>query len=63
MSRLDIRCKVDLPVSVIMDNNGGKGITETKTKFSSLSLGGGCIDYKPSFSENRIVGLNYDLPR
>jgi transcriptional regulator with PAS, ATPase and Fis domain len=63
MSRLDIRCKVDLPVSVIMDNNGGKGITETQTKFSSLSLGGGFIDYKPSFSENRIVGLKYDLPR
>ena len=44
MSRIDVRCKVDLPVAVIMDNNGGKGVTEKKTKFTSLSLGGGHID-------------------
>lgn len=63
MSRLDIRCKVDLPVNVIMDNNGGKGVTETQTKFTSLSLGGGFIDYTSAVAGKRIVGLRYDLPR
>ena len=63
MARLDVRCKVDLPVSVLIENNGGKGVTETKTKFSSLSLGGGFIDLTPPVSGNKIVGLKYDLPR
>lgn len=63
MSRLDVRCKVDLPVSVLLKNNGGKGVTEKKAKFSSLSLGGGFIDFKQGVAENKIVGLKYDLPR
>jgi transcriptional regulator with PAS, ATPase and Fis domain len=62
MSRLDVRCKVDLPVSLLLDNNG-KGITERKAKFSSLSLSGGFIEYKPPYPESKIVGLRYDLPR
>ncbi|MEW6600541.1 MAG: sigma-54 dependent transcriptional regulator [Nitrospirota bacterium] len=63
MSRLDVRCKVDLPVFIISSNNGGKGITETQAKFSSLSLSGGFIDYATPFSENKILGLRYDLPK
>lgn len=63
MPRLDVRCKVDLPVSVMVDNNGGKGVTETRTKFTSLSLGGGFISHKSSSAEGKIVGLKYDLPR
>ncbi len=64
MSRLDVRCKVELPVSVLIENNGGKGVTETAAKFSSLSLGGGFIDYKPhSYSQSKVVGLKYNLPR
>ena len=63
MARIDVRCNVDLPVAVIMDNNGGKGITETKTKFTSLSLGGGHIDFAPVSSDQKIIGLKYDLPR
>ena len=64
MARLDVRCKVDLPVSVIIFNNGGKGATETETKFSSLSLGGGFIDYKlQNYAPSQVVGLKYNLPR
>ncbi|MBI4681572.1 MAG: sigma-54-dependent Fis family transcriptional regulator [Nitrospirae bacterium] len=63
MSRLDIRCKVDLPVYIIANNNGGKGVTETKTKFTSLSLSGGFINFKQSHNENKIFGLRYDLPK
>ena len=63
MSRLDIRCKVDLPVSVIANNNGGKGVTETKAKFTSLSLSGGYIDFKKPCQENNILGLRYELPK
>ncbi len=63
MARLDVRCKVDLPVNVILDNNGGKGITEANTKFSSLSLSGGFIDLKPTLGDNKVVGLRYNLPR
>ncbi len=63
MARLDVRCNVDLPVSVIVENDGGKKLTETKTKFSSLSLNGGFIDYSPPQIENKIIGLKYDLPR
>ncbi len=63
MARIDVRCDVDLPVAVIMDNNGGKGVTETKTKFTSLSLGGGYINLAPPSSDQKIIGLKYDLPR
>lgn len=62
MSRLDVRCQVDLPVSVTLTADGGKEVTEKKAKFSSLSLGGGFIDYKPPLSEKKIVELKYDLP-
>ena len=63
MSRLDIRCKVDLPVHIIANNNGGKGVTETQAKFTSLSLSGGFIDYAAPYDENKILGLRYDLPK
>ncbi|MBI5663992.1 MAG: sigma 54-interacting transcriptional regulator [Nitrospirae bacterium] len=63
MSRLDIRCKVDLPVHIIANNNGGKGVTEAEAKFSSLSLSGGFIDFEKPYHENKILGLRYDLPK
>lgn len=61
MGRLDVRCKVDLPVSVIIDSNENREFTETR--FTSLSLGGGFIEYAPPRSDNKIIGLRYDLPR
>ena len=63
MSRLDIRCKVELPVSIIASKSAGKGITETQAKFTSLSLSGGFIDYKKPYTESKILGLRYDLPK
>lgn len=63
MARLDVRCEVDLPVNVILDNNGGKGVTEANAKFSSLSLNGGFIDFNPPYVNNKIIGLRYNLPR
>ncbi len=62
MPRLDVRCKVDLPVSVITMNNGEKGILETSARFSSISLGGGYINEYISDKKNKIIGLKYDLP-
>jgi transcriptional regulator with PAS, ATPase and Fis domain len=61
MSRLDVRCKVDLPVSVITDSNESRKFTDAK--FTSLSLGGGFIDFVPPRTGNKIIGLRYDLPR
>ncbi len=63
MSRLDIRSKVDLPVFIIANTNGGKGVTEVQAKFTSLSLSGGFVDMKSFYSENQILGLKYDLPK
>ncbi len=63
MPRIDVRCKVDLPVSIISMKDGGKGNAETKAKFSSISLGGGYINHNISNSSNKIIGLKYDLPR
>ncbi|UCD36151.1 MAG: sigma-54-dependent Fis family transcriptional regulator [Nitrospiraceae bacterium] len=63
MSRLDIRCKVELPVSIITRGNGEKGGSETRARFTSLSLGGGFIDHTPPFDEKKILGLKYDLPK
>jgi transcriptional regulator with PAS, ATPase and Fis domain len=60
MARLDVRCKVDLPVSVIVDESHKKGATESK--FTSLSLGGGFIEGVSPRAENKIIGLKYDLP-
>jgi transcriptional regulator with PAS, ATPase and Fis domain len=62
MSRLDVRCKVDLPVFLLVDTNG-REFTEKKAKFSSLSLSGGFIEYKPPYPESKIIGLKYELPR
>ena len=63
MSRLDIRCKVDLPVLIISNDNGGKSVKETEAKFTSLSLSGGFIGHKNSVNDNKILGLKYDLPK
>lgn len=63
MPRLDVRCNVDLPVSLIIDNNDGKGVTETKSRFTNLSLSGGFIDYDSPAAQNKIVSMKYDLPR
>lgn len=63
MSRLDVRCKVDLPVLVIVKDNSDKGVSEKKAKFTSLGLGGGFIDVKTGATESNIIGLKYDLPR
>jgi len=63
MSRLDARCKVDLPVSVVY-GNGGKESEERKARFSELSLSGAYIDSNPSAHfDKKIVGLRYDLPK
>nr|MBC8413503.1 sigma-54-dependent Fis family transcriptional regulator [bacterium] len=64
MSRVDIRCSVDLPVNVLMHAEGGKGIAEAETRFTSLSLNGGMLQFRPEDGlDNKIVGLRYDLPR
>jgi transcriptional regulator with PAS, ATPase and Fis domain len=63
MSRLDVRCKVDLPVRLVYDTHEKKGLTEQSSKFSSLSLSGGFIEYTPPSIENKIISLRYDLPR
>ncbi len=62
MSRLDVRCEIDLPVFIIANNNGGKGGMESEARFSSLSLNGGFINHDHSFSENNVLGLRYNLP-
>jgi len=62
MPRLDVRCKVDLPVSLLVDTNG-REFTEKKAKFSSLSLSGGFIEYPPPHPESKIIGLKYELPK
>jgi len=60
MHRLDIRCNVDLPVTIITN---GENIAEQKARFSVLSLSGGWIDC-PSYSpKSRRVFLRYELPR
>ncbi len=63
MPRLDVRCNIDLPVSLFLNNAGGEGITEAKSKFTSLSLNGGFIDYNFPVAQNKIVSLKYDLPK
>jgi len=63
MSRLDARCKVDLPVNVIY-GDGGKGAEERKARFSEISLNGAYITTKPpAHFDKKIVGLRYDLPK
>jgi transcriptional regulator with PAS, ATPase and Fis domain len=63
MGRLDVRCDVDLPVCVTYDDEGNQGVIEKKSKFKSLSLGGGFIDCKPPLIESKVIGIKYDLPR
>jgi ribosomal protein L37AE/L43A len=63
MGRLDVRYNVELPVRIVIENNVDKGVSETKSKFTSLSLGGGVIDYSLPHDFGRIVSLKYDLPR
>lgn len=60
MARLDVRCKVDLPVNVTVE--GGQNKTVTDSKFTSLSLGGGFIECSPPRVGNKIIGIKYDLP-
>jgi len=60
MYRLDIRCNVDLPVSIISNE---RGMTEGRGKFSVLSLSGGFIDSPTPRPANRMVLLRYELPR
>lgn len=63
MSRLDVRCKVELPVSITASNNGGKGTSEAKAKFTSLSLSGGFIDFGKPYPKDKVLGLKYNLPK
>jgi len=62
MSRLDVRCKVDLPVSIIVGDKNAKATSEKRATFRSLSLGGGFVDCKLPVEENKIIGFKYDLP-
>jgi transcriptional regulator with AAA-type ATPase domain/ribosomal protein L37AE/L43A len=60
MSRLDARCKVDLPVNLVIGNGGAE---ERKARFVEVSLCGGFIDCKPPQPEKKIIGLRYELPK
>jgi|Deesub1362A_J573_1020465.scaffolds.fasta_scaffold01007_5 transcriptional regulator with PAS, ATPase and Fis domain len=60
MHRLDIRCNVDLPVTIISND---RDVTEGKGRFSVLSLSGGFIDSPTFRPSNRMVLLRYELPR
>ncbi len=60
--RLDVRCKADLPVSVVY-GNGGRGAREKAAKFSVISLNGGLIDSKAPHPDTKIVNLRYELPK
>ncbi len=62
MSRLDVRCKVNLPVSLIY-GNGGREASEKKASFSVISLNGAYIDYKNPLPEKKIFALKYELPK
>ena len=62
MSRLDVRCEVNLPVSISFYDNGSRA-TEVKSKFSSLSLGGGLILGEHPDHPKKIVNLRYNLPK
>ena len=62
MSRLDIRCKANLPVSVVHGNGENKA-TEKNAVFSVISLNGAYIDFKHAVPNRKIVGLRYHLPK
>ncbi|MBI4837923.1 MAG: sigma 54-interacting transcriptional regulator [Nitrospirae bacterium] len=63
MQRLDVRCQVNLPVNIILDNISGRGMVEKKAKFSELSLSGAYLDYPHPHPGNKIIGLKYELPK
>lgn len=62
MSRVDVRCKVELPVSVI-HGNGDQKAKEKSASFSILSLNGAYINYKHAAPNRKVVGLRYSLPK
>jgi hypothetical protein len=55
MQRLDVRCKVNLPVR-LLKVNGDSGFVEKKAAFSVLSLNGALIDYKYTHFEQKVIG-------
>jgi len=62
MPRVDIRCKVDLPVSLIQGNSQNNA-KEKNAQFSVISLNGALVDCKQSSSQDKVIGLRYDLPK
>lgn len=62
MSRLNIRCQVDLPVVVSAEANGERKSWE-KTSFSNLSLGGGLIHSRTPYPKKKMLNLRYHLPK
>ncbi|GAB4535620.1 MAG: hypothetical protein Fur0020_03130 [Thermodesulfovibrionia bacterium] len=60
MQRLDVRCKVDLPVTIISSD---KGLEERKARFAVLSLSGGLIESPSYLPEKGMVYIRYELPR
>jgi Cdc6-like AAA superfamily ATPase len=62
MQRVDVRCKVDLPVT-LLKVNGGQSVETKEAAFSVISLNGGLIDYKKQPLKQKVVGLRYKLPK
>jgi transcriptional regulator with PAS, ATPase and Fis domain len=62
MSRIDVRCNVNLPVSVVY-GNGSQEAMGKNARFSVLSLNGAYIDYKHHLPDRKVVGLKYELPK
>ncbi len=62
MSRLNIRCKVSLPVTVSLKENESE-TTREQTKFSNLSLGGGLILSENPYPPKKRVNLKCNLPK
>ncbi len=62
MSRVDVRCRVELPVSVI-HGNGDQKAKEKSASFSVLSLNGAYINYKHAAPNRKVIGLRYSLPK
>jgi len=60
MHRLDVRCKVDLPVTIISNE---KEIKAGEARFTVLSLNGGFIKCPYHLPENTVVCIRYELPR
>lgn len=62
MSRLDIRCRVNLPANVSMHSQSG-AVAWEKARFSSLSLGGGLLETGTSHPGGSVVDIECMLPR